>query len=81
MEIAVPNLTLAIDGDVLRKVRKLAVERDTSVTAMVRDILEQLAKREEVMTEEVIHQLRESFDATDVRVGPKTWSREDIHAR
>jgi len=38
-----PNLTLAIDGGVLRKARKAAIDRDTTVTALVRDFLGQIA--------------------------------------
>ena len=75
------NVTLAVDDDVLKKVRKLAVERNTTLTAMVRSILCQLATREDVRTEEMIAELRETFDAGDFRVGPRTWSREDLHAR
>ena len=76
-----PNVTLAIEDDILKKVRKLAVERNTTLTAMVRSTLRELAAREDQKTEEVIGQLRESFDTAGVRVGPPTWSREDLHGR
>ena len=75
------NITIAAEDDILLKVRKLAVERHTTLTAMVREILERLAAREDSRTEEVIAQLRESFDASNVVVGKQTWQREDLHAR
>ena len=75
------NVTLAIDDDILVKVRKLAVERHTTLTAMVRELLQQLAGREDVRTEEVIRQLKESFDSSSVRKGGATWLREELHAR
>ena len=75
------NITIAADDDILVKVRKLAVERHTTLTAMVREILERLAAREDSRTEEVIAQLQESFDASDVVVGNRTWQREELHAR
>ncbi|MBT3296288.1 MAG: hypothetical protein HN919_08925 [Verrucomicrobia bacterium] len=75
------NITIAADDDILMKVRRLAVERHTTITAMVRDILERLAAREDSRTEEVVAQLQESFDASDVVVGDLTWQREDLHAR
>ena len=76
-----PNITIAAEDDILVKVRKLAVERHTTLTAMVREILQRLAAREDSRTEEVIAQLQESFDASNVVVGNLTWQREDLHAR
>jgi hypothetical protein len=75
------NITLAIEDDIVRKVRRLAAERDTTLTALVRECLRRLAAREDLRTEELIGQLRTSFDAADLRVGPRTWMREDLHAR
>ncbi len=75
------NVTLAIDDDVLKKVRKLAVERNTTMTALVRTSLEQLAAREEVQRGEVIAELRELFDNGMVNIGDKRWTREELHAR
>ena len=37
------NITLSLDDDLVKKVRKIAVERDTTLTGMVRDYLEGLA--------------------------------------
>jgi len=75
------NITLAIEDDILIKVRKLAVERRTTLTAMVRNTLRELAAREDVHCEEVIEQLRDAFNTSSVQVGDKTWTREDLHAR
>ena len=33
------HITLSIDRDVVRKVRKIAIDKDTTLTAMVRDYL------------------------------------------
>ena len=76
-----PNITLSIDQSVLRKVKRMAVDRDTTLTAMVREYLEQLAAREEMRIEDRIEKLRAAFDAEDVEVGPITWTREDLHGR
>ena len=75
------NITLAIEDDVVKKVRKLAVERNTTLTAMVRETLRELAAREDLRTEEVILQLRRSFEESDARVGSTSWTREELHAR
>ena len=75
------NITIAIDDDVLVKVRKFAVERHTTLTALVRKILQQFAAREDLRNAEVIAQLKESFDTSNVVVGRRTWRREDLHDR
>ena len=75
------NITLAIEDDVLKKVRKLAVEKNTSLTSLVRNTLRQLAAREDLRTEEIISQLKESFDSGKMEIGDKKWTREDLHAR
>jgi predicted transcriptional regulator len=75
------NITMAIDEEILKRVRKLAVERNTTLTALVREYLEQLAAREDTRTEDRIDRLRKAFDAGNIEVGPVTWTREDLHAR
>ncbi len=75
------NITISAEDDVLVKVRKLAVERHTTITAMVREFLQGLAAREDSRTEALIAQLKESFDASGLAVGERTWAREDLHAR
>ena len=75
------NITLAVEDDVVKKVRKLAMEQNTTLTAMVRSILQQLATRESIKTEETVAQLLECFNSSGIRVGAKTWTREELHAR
>ena len=75
------NITLAIEEDVLKKERKLAVERNTSLTALVRETLRQLAAREDQRAEECIAELKACFEDASGEVGTKTWSREDLYER
>jgi plasmid stability protein len=74
------NLTVSLDDEVYRRARMRAAERDTSVSAMVRQFLVQLAseeseterlKREEARLRDSI----QSFRATD-RIG-----RDELHRR
>ena len=76
-----PNLTMTIDEDLLRKTRKLAVERNTTVTALVREYLRRLAAKEEESVEQVIHQRSRCFNDRGTVVGNRTWKREDLHER
>lgn len=77
------NITLSIDDKLVKDVRKIAIERDTTLTGLVRDYLQGLAsehaasgrKRRERET------LERSFNQFQFRVGKKTWKREDLHDR
>lgn len=75
------NITISVEDDILIKVRKLAIEQHTTLTAMVREILHQFASREDLRREEIITQLRDSFETSNAYIGEKTWQREDLHAR
>ena len=77
------NLTLSLDDKLIKKARKIAVERDTTLTGLVRDYLERLAaedaasgrKRRERET------LERSFERFRYKVGERTWKRADLYAR
>jgi hypothetical protein len=77
------NITLSLDEKLVKDVRKIAVDRDTTLTGLVRAYLEQLAaeqaasgrKRRERET------LERSFSQFQFRLGKKTWKREDLYAR
>ena len=74
------NITVSIDDETYKRARVAAAERDTSVSALVKAYLEQLASQETV-AERLKRQEREiraqisSFSAAD-RV-----SREELHSR
>ncbi|KAB2850583.1 MAG: hypothetical protein F9K44_04440 [Hyphomicrobiaceae bacterium] len=74
------NITLAIDEKVLKRVRRIAAERDTTVNGLVRDYLTRLAdfdnKAKKARTE-----LIRLAKASKAEVGPITWKREDLYER
>lgn len=76
-----PNITMTIDGKTLKKARKIAVEKNTTLTAMVRGYLEQVTEREENRKEEMIKKLKKSFHAAKIVVGEKKWKRDDLYDR
>ncbi len=59
------NVTLSLDDDLVKKVRKIAVERDTTLTGLIRQHLETLAAAESDAEAELkrrqLEKLRESF--------------------
>jgi len=77
------NVTLSLDADLVKKVRKIAVERDTTLTGMVREYLERVAaenagtgrKRPERAA------LERSYERLQFRFGRRTWKREDLYDR
>ena len=40
------NITLSIDEEIVKKVRKIAVDKDTTLTAMVREYLTSVANHD-----------------------------------
>jgi hypothetical protein len=74
------NLTLAVDEELLRASRKVAIDRNTTVNRLVRDYLEQLVNGEE-RRRRALARLSEYMDSGLYRVGPRDWSRDDLHER
>ena len=74
------NITLAVDEEVLAKVRRLAAEQDTTVNAMVREYLTHLAGREDRVKDAMAEFLKMTKDSK-LEVGPITWTRDDLHER
>jgi Family of unknown function (DUF6364) len=74
------NLTVSLDDDTYRRARMIAAQRDTSVSALVKRFLLDLASGESE-TERLKRQERElreqitDFDASD------RLSRDDVHRR
>lgn len=75
------NITLSIDEDVVKKVRKIAVDKDTTLTAMVRDYLTSVAESDAAARREAVAKLKESIDRYSRDMGPRTWTRDDLYDR
>jgi hypothetical protein len=77
------NVTLSLDDKVVKEVRKIAVERDTTLTGLVREYLDKLVadhaasgrKRRER------ENLEQTFEKFRFKVGKRTWNRADLYAR
>ncbi len=77
------NITLSLDENLVKNVRQIAVERDTTLTGLVRDYLEHLAAEQAASGRKRREReaLERSFSQFQFRVGRKTWKREDLYAR
>jgi len=76
-----PNLTLSIDELTLKKARKRAIDKDASLNSLVRQYLRKLAAEEDLNRRAIAAELMQAFDTADVIVGPRCWSREELHER
>jgi hypothetical protein len=75
------NITLAIEDEVLNKVRILAAEKRTTVNALVREFLADLANRDERLAE-ARKQLLQLMDTSKGRMAPDwKFDREETHDR
>ena len=75
------KITLDIDEDIVKKVRKIAIDKDTTLTAMVRDYLTWVANGDAAERERRILQLEDSFKKLSRDMGPRNWTREDLYDR
>lgn len=74
------NLTLTIDEDLLLAARKLALDRNTSVNAMVREYLEDITTQAQRRAD-ARATLEKFFEERQGRVGEITWTRDDLYDR
>lgn len=74
------NVTLSVEEEVLRAARRYAAERDTSVNGLVREFLRDLATRQD-RARDARRRLRRLAGQSRATLGPKAWSRDDLHAR
>ncbi|MXY20376.1 MAG: hypothetical protein F4Y49_03465 [Dehalococcoidia bacterium] len=75
------KITLNIDEDIVKKVRKIAIEKDTTLTAMVRDYLTWVANGDAAERERRVLQLEDSFKRLSRNMGPRDWARGDLYER
>jgi predicted transcriptional regulator len=76
----VANLTLKIDDNLLKKARRMASRRETSVNAIVRRSLEEFVSSD-LNLQAAIKGLDSFYSRCKARVGRKTWTRDDVHER
>lgn len=76
----VKNVTLSIDEGVLSAVRKYAAEHNCSVNSLVREFLQSIAQRED-RAKKARKRIRQLSESSKARLGPQSWSRDDLHAR
>ncbi len=74
------NLTIAVDEEILKLARIRAIHEGTSVNAVLRLRLEEYAGSDEARRR-AAHELLDSAARSTMKLGPRTWRREDLHDR
>lgn len=74
------NITLSIDERTLETVRQYAAAHHSSVNALVRDYLTRLAAAED-RASSALSRMRKLSDESEGSIGPKNWTRSDLHDR
>jgi hypothetical protein len=77
------NVTLSLDEDLVKKVRKIAVDRDTTFTGLIRQYLEQVTAEDSTLgcKRREREALEDSFKRFQFKIGKRNWTREDLHDR
>ena len=76
-----PNITFSLDEETIKKVRKIALEKDTTLTALVRDFLTSVAKRDEQKKKTALKKFKGSFNTLSRDMGSRKWTRESLYER
>ena len=71
------NITLALDEDTLDAARAYAQRRDTTLDALVRELL---AKTVVADRETAVREMFRLMDAHPGKTKGKRWSRDELHA-
>jgi predicted transcriptional regulator len=75
------NITISIDDELLKKAKKIAIDRETSFNGLIRSYIEDLVKKEEFRRQLLIDELDQLFENSPAAVGRVSWSREELHER
>jgi len=74
------NITLSMPDELVRGAKVLAATRDTSVSALVADLLRQVVG--DIQDYDTAWRAEEAvMDEGVLEVGKITWSRDDLHTR
>ena len=74
------NITLSVDDDILAAVRRYSADHNTSVNALVREYLTNLAGHED-RARRARARIRKLAKQSQAQIGPITWQRADLYER
>jgi Family of unknown function (DUF6364) len=77
------NVTLSLDEKLVKQVRKIAIDRDTTLTGLIREYLQRLTAEDATTGRKrrELEALERTFHEFSVKGGKHDWKREDLHVR
>ena len=75
------NLTLAMDETLLHEARRVAFEREISLTEMIREYLNDVVASWRLGRKAKARQLMDTIQKNSRNFGGITWKREDLYER
>lgn len=75
------NITLKVEDEIIRKVRKIAIDKNTTLTQMVREYLIFISERDSEKKARTLGELEISFNELSRDMGNREWRREDLYER
>ena len=76
------NVTLSVPRDLLKRVKRLAADRDTSVSALMTEALSRLADEDRRYSAARKRALAAMKSARSLGTrGRRTWTRDELHER
>ncbi len=75
------NITISLDDGILKKAKKIAIDKDTSFNGLVREYIIGLVDQEERSRLLMIEELDSLFARSSAVVGEITWTRDTLHER
>ncbi|PWJ25515.1 hypothetical protein ATK17_1645 [Branchiibius hedensis] len=79
--MATRNLTVSLPEELVRKAKIIAAERDTSVSALLAELVEGLTSGEARFDTAWRDEVALMRSGSGLQVGDVTWSRDELHER
>ena len=76
------NITLSLPRELLKRIKRVAADRDTSVSSLMTEALERVADEDRRYSAARKRALAALQSARSLGThGQRTWSRDELHAR
>lgn len=75
------NITISLDNDILKKAKKIAIDKETSFNGLIREYIKNLIDQDERSRQLMIEELDSLFAKSSAIIGRKTWTRDELHER
>ncbi len=72
---------MAIDEDLLKRARKMAIDKDTTLSNMIRGYLKNIVKRHNRPQNKAAQRLLQLTEEGLKQVGNLSWKRDSLHGR